>query len=117
MNGNKLQSDQERSGDVERGNEKKACPAGASRGRSAVAETDCEVQKERRLESRGDEISPVDGLVKAIEHTGVFEGVENERDKAENVEMGGLGSSPATEEDVDADGEIGERDQTEAVIA
>ncbi len=75
------------------------------------------MKKERGLESRGCQVSPIDGLVKAIEHAGVLEGVENERHEAEDVEVGGLRGGPAAEQDIDANAEIGERDETESVVA
>src|SRR5579871_6217942 len=45
-----------------------------------------------------------------------MEGVEDERNEAEDVEVRALGGRPAPQQDVNADAEINQRDQSQAGI-
>ncbi len=47
---------------------------------------------------------------------GVLEGVEDEGGQAEDEEVGGFGGGPAAEEDVQADAEVDQGDEAEAVV-
>ena len=85
-------------------------------GREVVGEADRKVQKERRLERRCGHVAPVNDPVEGVEFAGVTEGVQDERNQAEDVKMDRLGSRPAPEEDVDSDTEIDKRDEPEALI-
>ena len=81
-----------------------------------VREADCEVQKECRLQSLRRHVAPVDDLVEDVQLAGVFEAVEDERGQAEDVEVGGFGRGPASEEDVDSDTEVDERDKAQTLV-
>ena len=83
----------------------------AARGGEVFSKAYGEVQEERGLEGRGDHVTDEDSFIEGIEDAGVVEGVEDEGDKAEDVEVGGFGSGPAAEKYVKADGQVDEGDE------
>ena len=69
------------------------------------------MQEQRRLQQPRHDVRPVDDPVKVVELAGVVEGVEDERDQAEDVEVRALGRGPASQQDVQANAEVDQRDQ------
>src|SRR5208283_516052 len=69
------------------------------------------MQKQRRLQQPGDDVGPIDNPIEVVQFAGVMEGIEDERDEAEDVKVRALGRSPAPEQNVDADAEIDQRDE------
>ena len=74
------------------------------------------MQEQRRLQQPGDHVRPVDDPVKVVQLAGVVERVKDERDQAENVEVRALGRGPASQQNVDADAEVDQRDQPQAGV-
>ena len=74
------------------------------------------MQEQRRLQQPGDDVRPVDDPVEIVELAGVVEGVKDERDQAENVEVRTLGRGPASEQNVHADAEVDQRDQPQSGV-
>ena len=81
-----------------------------------VGEADREVQKERRLKRLRRHVAPVDEPVEAARFAGGSEAVKDKRDQTEDVEVDGLWSGPAAEQDIDADAEIDQRDESKPLI-
>ena len=52
-----------------------------------IGEAEGKVQKQRRLQSRGNDGTPIDDPVEGIELAGVAESVQNKGCKAEDVEV------------------------------
>ena len=113
--GSGLEGGEVDAGEVEQGGEDGAGGAAGGIGWS-VREGDGEVEEERGLEEGREDFRPVDDLVEGVEFAGVLEGVEDEGGEAEDVEVGGFGCGPAAEEDVEADAEVDEGDEAEAVV-
>ncbi len=110
FDGGNLQASDDEAGHVEKGAGDPAQAATLDIGVVAAGEIDGEVQDQGGLKGRGEDVAPVDHPVEGIELAGVVEGVEDERDQTEDEEMEGLRGRPAAEEDVEADGEIDQRD-------
>ncbi len=47
-----------------------------------------EMQKQSRLQQPGGNVAPIDRPVKLVQLSGELEGVKDERNQAENIEMG-----------------------------
>ncbi len=75
-----------------------------------------EVEKQGGLQNPGGDVAPIDRPVEIVQLAGVLERIGNEGDEAENVEVGGAGSGPAAQQDVEADAEIDERNQPQPVV-
>ena len=75
-----------------------------------------EVEKQGRLQHSGSDVAPINRPIEIVQLAGVLEGIGNEGDEAENVEMRGTGSGPAAQQDVEADAEIDKRNQPQPVV-
>ncbi len=75
-----------------------------------LGEAESKVQKERRLQGFSQNVGPENDPVERVERAGVLERIEGEGDQAEEVEVGGARRCPATEENVDADGQVDKPD-------
>ncbi len=85
-------------------------------GGEVVGEADRKVQEERRLDGLRGHVAPVDDPVEGAGFAGRAEAVEDEGSQAEDVKMDGLWGRPAPEENVDADAEVDEGDEAQALI-
>src|SRR6202022_4698627 len=70
-----------------------------------------EMQEQRGLEQPGRNVAPVDGPVKLVQFSAEFEGVENERDQAEHIEVRGTRRRPASQQDIKADAQVDQGDE------
>ncbi len=61
-------------------------------------------------------VAPVDDPIEGVELGGVFEGIQNKRDEAEDVKVGRLGRRPAPEENVDSDAEVDQSDEAQTLV-
>ena len=75
-----------------------------------------EVQKEGWLQRVRADFAPVDDPIELVQLAGGPEGVEDERNQAEDIEVGGVGGGPASEQDVETDAKIDQRDEAEALV-
>src|ERR1700691_2467653 len=75
-----------------------------------------EMQEKSRLQHSGTDVAPVDCPVEIVQLAGVLEGIGNERDEAENVEVRRAGSSPAAQQNVESNAEVNECDQPQPVV-
>ena len=116
LKGGELKADEDGAGNVEESGEEAAAEALPAGGGVGAGEGDGEVEEQRGLKRGGDDVGPVDDPVEGVELAGVLEGVEDEGDEAEDVEVGGFGGGPAAEQDVDADGQVDHGDEPEAVV-
>src|ERR1035437_6503376 len=70
------------------------------------------MQEERRLQRLGQNVEPEDGLVqpvplaRTVQLSGKLQRVKRERNQAEQVEMRRTGRGPAAKQDVEADGQV-----------
>src|SRR5665213_296995 len=110
--GEVAEDEQHRAGQVEQRIEEVAAGARLF----VVGEADREVQEERGLESCGYVVAPQDPEVESVQLSGDLEGVEREGGQAEDVEVGGFRGRPAAEENVEADGEVDQRDEAEDLV-
>ena len=110
-----LQAYKVEAGEVKQGSQGIAAPKPSAIGHS-IREGESEVEKERRLHGRGDDVGPVDYLIEGVQLACVLEGVEDEGDQAENEEVGGFRGGPATEQDVQADEQVDNGDEAQAVV-
>ena len=74
------------------------------------------MQKERGLQRAGDNGGPVNRPVQGVQPARVPKGVHDEREETEDVEVGGVGRGPASEQNVQADAEIDHRNQPHARV-
>ena len=114
--GGKLQSDEEGSWQIERGNSGSPEEAALPAEKLAFREAGREVEKERRLKRPGGDVSPVDDLVEGVQLARVLEGVENKRGEAEDVEVRGFRSGPPAKQDIDADHQVDRGYEAEALV-
>ena len=110
--GDDLHRQDQRARHVHRGNQ----PAAAVQHRLALREGQREMQEQRRLQQPCHHVRPVDDPVKVVELAGVVERVENERHQAEDVEVSTLGRGPASQQDVEADAEVDQRNQPQSDV-
>ncbi len=75
-----------------------------------------EVQEQRRLQHSGGDVAPIDDPVEIVQLAGVLEGISDERDETENIEVRRAGSGPAAQQDVEPDAKIDERNQSQPVV-
>src|SRR5258708_2898553 len=64
------------------------------------------VQKQRWLQQPGRNVAPVDDPVKLVQFPGELEGVKDERNQAEDVEVCGTRRWPASQQDVKPDAQV-----------
>ena len=76
----------------------------------------CEVQEERGLECVCADLAPLDDPVELVELAGGPEGVEDERNEAKDIEVGGMGGGPASQQHIEADAEIDQSDEAETLV-
>ena len=69
------------------------------------------MQEERRLQQFGDDICPVDDLVKVVQLSGVVERIINERNQTEDIEVRRTWRGPAPQQHINADTQINQRNQ------
>src|SRR5271167_3657124 len=81
-----------------------------------LREGENEVKEQCRLQHSGSDVAPIDRPVEIVELAGVFEGIGNEGDETENIEVRGSGSRPAAKQDVEADAQIDKRNQPQPVV-
>ena len=74
------------------------------------------MQEHRRLQYPGNDIAPVDDPVEVVELAGVLEGVRDERNYAENVEVRRTCRRPASQQYVQPDSQINQRDEAQVVV-
>src|SRR5580700_3730671 len=75
-----------------------------------------EVQKQGWLQHACGNVAPINRPVEIVQLARVFERVGNEGDEAENIEVRGSGSSPAAQQDVEADAQIDQSNQPQPVV-
>ena len=61
-------------------------------------------------------LAPEDDEVERVELAGVLEGVPDERDQAEDEEVGRFRGGPAAEKDIQADRKVDERDEAHHLV-
>ena len=91
-------------------------PAASVQYRSSLGEGQCEMQEQRWLQQPGHHVRPVNDPVKVVQFAGVVEGVEDERHQTENVEVCALGCGPASQQDVQPNPEVHQRDHSQTVV-
>ncbi len=74
------------------------------------------VQEQSRLQQPGHHVAPVDNPVKIVQLAGELEGVEDERDQAENVEMGGTRGRPSAQQHIEPNAQIDQSDETKPEV-
>ncbi len=107
-----VHSQQNRAWQVHHGDQ----PAAAGQHLLALREGQRKVQEQRRLQQPRDYVGPVHNPVEVVELAGVVERIENERYQAENVEVRALGRSPASQQDIQADAQVNQRDQPQSAV-
>src|ERR1700730_1621909 len=75
-----------------------------------------EMQEQSGLQKPGRDVAPVDSPVKLVQLSSELEGVENERDQAEDIEMRGARCRPAPQQNVKPDAQIDQSDETKPVV-
>ncbi len=103
---------QHASRDIDRGNH----PAMLADEVALLREGQNKMQKQSRLQQPRHHIAPVDRPVKFVQLSAELEGVENERNQAENVEVGRTGRRPAAQQDVKPDAEIDQGNEPQPVV-
>src|ERR1700761_1562941 len=78
--------------------------------------TDSEVKEQGGLDGDGCDVAPVNDGVEEVKLCRVLEGVHDEGDEAEDVEMRRFRRSPSPEEHVDAYAQIDEGDEAETLV-
>ncbi len=112
VDGQQPQAEQARAGRVDQRQQ----PAAADVLEPFLREAEREMEEEGRLQRLGHDIRPEDGPVQRVELAGVLERVPRERNQAEEVEVGGARGSPAAEENVEADDQVDEADEAQALV-
>ena len=74
------------------------------------------MQKESGLQGASGDVAPVDDPVEGIELRRVLEGIQDEGDQAEDVEMRRFRRGPSPEEHIKADAQIDQRNETQALV-
>ena len=74
------------------------------------------MQEHRRLQYPGNDIAPVDDPVEVVEFSGVVERVRDKRNYAENIEVRRTCRRPPSQQYVQADPQIDQRDETQIVV-
>ena len=75
-----------------------------------------EMQKQSRLQQPGGNVAPIDRPVKLVQLSGELEGVKDERNQAENIEMRGTRRRPAPQQNIKPDAQVDQRDEAQPVI-
>ena len=91
-------------------------PAAAGQHLLALREGQRKMQEQRRLQQPGDYVGPVHNPVEVVELAGVVERIKDERDQAENVEVRALGRSPASQQNVQANAQVDQRNQPQSAV-
>src|SRR5882762_4542257 len=74
------------------------------------------MQEQRRLQESGYHVAPQNDPIKLVQLAGIFEGVIDERNEAEDVEMEGARSRPPSQEDVHPNAEVDEGNKAKPII-
>ena len=74
------------------------------------------MQQQRRLQQPGHDAGPIDFPVKGAQLARVLEGIQNEGNQAENVEMHGASGVPAARENKKTDEEIEQADNAQIIF-
>src|SRR6185312_2439179 len=75
-----------------------------------------EMQKQSRLQQPRGDVAPIDRPVKLVQLSGELEGVKDERNQTENIEMRGTRRRPASQQNIKADAQVDQRDEAQPVI-
>ena len=71
-----------------------------------LRESQDKMQEQRRLQQPGRNVAPVDGPVKLVQLSGELEGVKDERNQAENIEVRGTRRRPAPQQNIEPDAQV-----------
>src|SRR5258708_40373861 len=83
---------------------------------SALRKDQSKVQQERRREQPGDYAGPIHFIVEGIQLAAVLEGIKDERDQAEDVEMHGARGVPPTHENEKPNEKIEETNEPTVIL-
>ena len=65
-----------------------------------------EMQEQGRLQQPGHNVAPVNRPVKLVQFSGELEGVKDERDQTENIEVRGTRRRPAAQQHIKPDAQV-----------
>ena len=112
VDGQQPQPEQAHAGRVEQ----RQKPAAADILEPFLREAEREMQEEGGLQRLGNYVRPEDGPVQRVEMAGVLEGIPREGNQAEEIKVGGALSTPAAEENIEADEQVDEADEAQALV-
>ncbi len=105
-------SQQQHPGHVNGGND----PAILADKGALLREGQDEMQEQCGLKQPCRNVAPVDNPVKLVQLSGELEGVKDERDQAENIEMRGTRRRPASQQNIKPDPQIDQGDEPKPVV-